>query len=75
MIWYGAKCPFTNWLSLARAHLKTSSSDRAKLVRLNAWLASTVRDGQSDGMKTWCCRAHTFLTLQAPQTEQHCDLM
>jgi len=35
--------------------LKTSSRERAKLVRLNASFASTVSDGQDDGMMTLCC--------------------
>ena len=35
--------------------LKTSSRERAKLVRLNASLASTVSDGQDDGMMLLCC--------------------
>lgn len=35
--------------------LKTSSRERAKLVRLNASFASTVSDGQEDGIMTLCC--------------------
>ena len=39
----------------AGAYLKTSSSERAKLVRLKAWLASTVSDGHVGGMMKLCC--------------------
>ncbi len=57
------------------ACLKTSSSERAKLVRLKAWLASTVRDGHEAGMIILCCTSYghslslVFSSQEKPQQE------